>query len=98
MRMFGFGFPGQGFHCLKIPGTINQQAESNVGFIHIENGDATAEKLEEEMKNLIDSKWALKVMRISNQDGSCFIGYLLSFQEHGSCFAQHSSYHIPFHH
>lgn len=46
MHMYGFGFPGQGFHCLKIPG----------GLVRVEKGGMTETKMEEELKHLIDGK------------------------------------------
>lgn len=38
MRMYGFGFPGQGFHCLKIPGAVKQQVHEHQGLIKVEKG------------------------------------------------------------
>lgn len=36
MHMLGFGFPGQGFHCLKIPGAVKQQSTDHQGLISVE--------------------------------------------------------------
>jgi hypothetical protein len=55
MEMYGFGFPGQGFHCLKLPGASKQQRKvENVGLIRIKEGNATEEKVERELQHLID--------------------------------------------
>jgi len=63
--MYGFGFPGQGFHCLKIPSAVKQQSGDQVGLIQVKSGDADVFKIEKELKNLIDSKWSWKVKQIS---------------------------------
>ena len=57
MKMFGFGLPGQGFHFLEIPGHTKKSSNDNVGLIKIRSGEASSEKLEEELKHLIDAKW-----------------------------------------
>jgi len=65
MKMLGFGFPGQGFHSLIIPGQTVKSSSENVGLIKIKSGEADSVKLEEELKHLIDNKWAWVVRQIS---------------------------------
>jgi len=49
--MYGFGFPNQGFYCLKIPGAAKQMSTENVGLIQIRSGEASTERLEDELKS-----------------------------------------------
>jgi hypothetical protein len=50
MNLYGFGFPGQGCHCLKIPGVNKQPTKAeNVGLIRIKSGNAGVEKVDEEL-------------------------------------------------
>lgn len=55
LKMFGFGIK-QGFYSIVIP-EANQQTNENVGTVNVLKGVADEGKFEEEMKNLIDSKW-----------------------------------------
>ncbi|KAG2568785.1 hypothetical protein PVAP13_7NG400750 [Panicum virgatum] len=71
--MFGFGFPGQGFHCLEIPGLTKKKSTDHMGLIQIKSGEANVEKVEEELKYLIDAKWHWKVRKI------CETEYLATF-------------------
>ncbi|KAG2644016.1 hypothetical protein PVAP13_2KG399300 [Panicum virgatum] len=73
MRLLGFGFPEQGYYCLKIPGAAKQQTNDQIGLIQVQSGDADADKIERELKNLIDNKWAWKVRQLSE------MSYLASF-------------------
>ncbi|CAN6233915.1 unnamed protein product [Urochloa humidicola] len=68
MHMYGFGFPGQGFYCLKIPGMVKQKPVEHLGLIQVETRGMTEEKMEEELKNLIDDKWSWKVKKIDGRD------------------------------
>ncbi|CAO2188685.1 unnamed protein product [Urochloa humidicola] len=68
LHMYGFGFPGQGFHVLKIPGLAKQQTVENMGLISIERGEATEEKVEEELKHLIDSSWKWRVKQVASKE------------------------------
>ncbi|PVH38661.1 hypothetical protein PAHAL_5G320300 [Panicum hallii] len=68
MNMYGFGFPGQGFHCLKIPGFAKKQNADHVGLIKIMSGEANVDRMDQELKNLIDEKWNWKVRKISESD------------------------------
>jgi hypothetical protein len=58
MNLYGFGFPGQGCHCLKIPGVNKQPTKAeNVGLIRIKSGNASVEKVDKELQHLIDKSW-----------------------------------------
>ncbi|CAN6166580.1 unnamed protein product [Urochloa humidicola] len=68
MHMYGFGFPSQGFYCLKLPGVGKKQEPENLGLISVEKGDATEAKIEEELRYMIDKNWQWKVRRIAERD------------------------------
>ncbi|CAO2177896.1 unnamed protein product [Urochloa humidicola] len=68
MHMYGYGFPGQSFYCLKLPDQPKQATTDHVGLLTIESGEANVERIEEELKHMIDDKWQWKVKRISNTE------------------------------
>jgi hypothetical protein len=64
--MYGFGFPGQGYYCLKVPGASKaQQPRGNVGKITVKKGEAN-EKIEKELKHLIDGSWQWRVRKLND--------------------------------
>lgn len=68
MKMFCFGFPGQGFHCLKVPGAAKQQIIEHQGLIRVEKGGMSEHKMEEELRNLIDDKWQWRVKKVGEKE------------------------------
>jgi hypothetical protein len=67
--MYGFGLPGQGFFCLKLPNAGKPKTISeNVGLIRVKQGDGTMEKMEKELRHLIDSKWQWEVKKVSDRE------------------------------
>lgn len=68
MKMCGFGFPGQGFYNLKIPGAPKIQTNDHQGHIRVEKGGMTENKMEEELKNLIDEKWQWRVKKVADKE------------------------------
>ncbi|CAN6347363.1 unnamed protein product [Urochloa humidicola] len=73
MHMYGYGFPDQGFYCLKVPGQKKQSISEHVGLLHIISGEANVSKVEEELKHMIDNSWQWNVRRIADKE------YLASF-------------------
>jgi hypothetical protein len=59
LKMFGFAIPEQGFYSIKIPGEGDNQRASCI--IQVLQGEASEKKIEEELKNLINSQWDWKV-------------------------------------
>lgn len=53
----------QGFHCLEISGVTIKKSTKHVGLIQIKSGDANVERMEEELKHLIDKRWQWKVRK-----------------------------------
>ncbi|RLM73876.1 uncharacterized protein C2845_PM15G13380 [Panicum miliaceum] len=60
LQMLGYGFPGQGFFNLRIPGSHPQQVPGNMARIQILSGEASVSKVEAELKHLVD-RWDWKV-------------------------------------
>jgi hypothetical protein len=69
MLMRGFGFPGQGFYSLKLPNAGKPKPKmENVGLIRVKQGESSVEKMEEELKHLIDSKWQWEVKMVADRE------------------------------
>jgi len=51
--MYGFSIPGQGFYSMEIPDKGTQSKFS--GIISVQEGMVTEEKLEEELKILVNA-------------------------------------------
>ena len=68
LKMFGFGIPGQGFYSLEVPDA--EQVEKFGGLISVTEGNATAEKLERELKNLIKPDWDFRVKELDRNEFS----------------------------
>ncbi|RLN07239.1 hypothetical protein C2845_PM11G16880 [Panicum miliaceum] len=68
LNMRGFAIPGQGFYSLSIPGISDQKVVEFVGLLQVVSGEATVERIEEELKKMIDSKWNWKVRKVSESD------------------------------
>lgn len=68
MHLYGYGFPGQGLYSLMIPGDNKQLPNEHQGLIIVEKGGMTENKMEDELKHLIDDKWSWKVKKVSNTE------------------------------
>jgi hypothetical protein len=69
LNMYGFGFPGQGFYSLKLPGGAKQQKKpENVGLIRVRSGEDSVIRIENELKHLIDSKWQWGVKLVADRE------------------------------
>jgi hypothetical protein len=77
LQMFGFGIPGQGFYSFNIPETKAKEAAAT-GIITILEGDASEEKLDRELKHLVQGDWDFKVRKMDLQE------YLVIFPDNKS--------------
>lgn len=76
VHMYGFGFPGQGFYTLKIPGVSKPQStREHVGQIKIKSGEGTVEKVEQELRHLVDNKWNWRVKQIAEKEYMAIFPY-----------------------
>jgi hypothetical protein len=66
LKMFGFAIPEQGFYSFKIPGEGDNQRASCI--IQVLQGEASEKKIEEELKNLINSQWDWKVKQVQDKE------------------------------
>jgi hypothetical protein len=67
LKMYGFGILGQGFYSIDIL-EVEVKTYQATGLLTILEGEATEEKLDQELKNLVQSKWDYKVKRMDKQE------------------------------
>jgi hypothetical protein len=63
LKMFGFGVLGQGFYTMNFP-EAKMKTHQNTGLLVILAGEATEEKVDRELKNLVREEWDFKVKQI----------------------------------
>ena len=51
-----------------VRGAAKQKSAANVGLIQVKSGEVNTEKLEEELKNLIDRNWIWRVRKLTDQE------------------------------
>lgn len=56
INLFGFGIPGQGFFSMVIP-EARTKLNQAIGLLIVLEGAASEEKLNEELKLLVNDKW-----------------------------------------
>ncbi|CAL4887865.1 unnamed protein product [Urochloa decumbens] len=66
LKMFGFGVAGQGFYSIDIP--EKKAMESINATLLILEGDATENRLDDELKNLVNATWDFQVRQITNKE------------------------------
>ena len=66
LKMYGFGISGQGFYSIEIPD--KEKPNKFSGLITVLEGIPTGDKLDEELKNLVDEKWDFQVREMSKKD------------------------------
>lgn len=67
LRMFGFRIPGQGFYALNFPES-RVKSHQSTRLLTISAGDASEEKVDKELKNLVNEKWDFQVKQIHQQE------------------------------
>lgn len=75
--MFGFGSPGQGFYALNFP-YAKIKTHQSTGLLTILEGEASEEKVDKELKNLVRDKCDFKVKQIHQRE------FLVIFPDKGS--------------
>jgi hypothetical protein len=66
LKMFGFAIPEHGYYSIKISrGGESQQATT---IIQVLQGEDSERKIEEELKNLINSKWDWQVKKMQEKE------------------------------
>ena len=69
--MFGFAVPGQGFYSIEVPDKVKSEKFS--GLISVLVGEATEEKVADELKNLVNEKWDFQVRKFTSSTGWLFL-------------------------
>lgn len=90
LKMFGFGIPGQGFYAIDIP-DVTVTITYATGLLSILFADASEEKIDKELKNLVRGDWDFKVQKLSTHE------FLVVFPDNGSLetFATFFSFEMP---
>lgn len=65
LKLFGFGIPCQGFYSLQVPGLHLSDQQAATGVISIKEGVASVQKIEAELKHLIQANWDWKARKLS---------------------------------
>lgn len=68
MKLFGFGILGQGFYSLQILGLMLSEQQVATWVTTIKERVASVERIEVEMKHLIQANWNRKVRKISENE------------------------------
>lgn len=68
LNLRGYGFRDQGFFSLKLPGAVLKQPTEHWGLLHVVSGEASSNKIEAELKHLIDNQWEWKVRQVAERD------------------------------
>lgn len=66
LKMYGFGIPCQGFYAMNFP-EEKVKASKPTGIITIHQGDASVDKVDKELKNLLHDSWDLRVRQLDKQ-------------------------------
>jgi hypothetical protein len=67
LNMYGFGVPGQGFYSIDLPNSKGKIYQAT-GILTVLNGEASEEKIDNELKNLVRDSWDFKVRNMSPQE------------------------------
>ena len=66
LKMYGFGVPGLGFYSIDIPDA--EKVNKFGGLITVLDGEASEDKLDKELKNLVNPKWDFQIKELSSQE------------------------------
>jgi hypothetical protein len=68
----GFGVDGRGFTCCEVPEEELLSPAPNAAMVILEEGDLSAEQLEDELKDLVEEDWEWRVRKINQTDFAMF--------------------------
>lgn len=77
IKVFGFGILGQGFYSYNFPESKIKTYQAT-GLLTILEGEASEDRIDQELKHLVREKWDFKVKQIHLQE------YLVVFPDKGS--------------
>lgn len=92
IQMFGFGNQGQGFYAMEIPENIANQALA-VGVVSVQEGSAIEEKLNEDLRLVVNDKWDFQVKKLFLND------FMVTFPDKGTLatFSRMGFFELPIH-
>jgi hypothetical protein len=67
LRMYGFGIPGQGFYSFNLPESSGKVIHIS-GILTVIDGEATEERVDKELKNLVRDNWDFRVRKMDDKD------------------------------
>lgn len=67
LKIYGFGIPGQGFYAIDIP-EVKLKVSQATGFLTVTQGEATEDRIDKELKNLVRGDWDFRVKKIDLQE------------------------------
>jgi hypothetical protein len=65
--MFGFRIPSKGFYSIEIPESRVHQIQA-AGVVIVLEGDANEDKLNEELRLVVNDKWDFKPRKITGNE------------------------------
>lgn len=92
IQMFGFGIPNKGFYSIQILETRVHQVQA-AGVVVVLEGDADEDKINEELKMVVDDKWDFKPRRMFSNE------FLVVFPHKGTLetFSRCADFGLPIH-
>jgi len=92
LRLFGFGNQGQGFYAMELLEAQVRNAQA-VGLISVQEGLATEDKLNEELRLVVNDKWDFQVKQIFPNE------FMIIFPDKGTLatFSKVTNFELPIH-
>lgn len=72
LKLFGFGILGQSFYTLQVAGLQISEQQAAIGILIIQEGMASVQRIEAELKHLIQDDSNRKVRKVSETDYAVF--------------------------
>jgi hypothetical protein len=67
IQLFGFGILGQGFYSMEIPDAQVKYCHTH-GIVTVLEGNADEDKLNEELRLVVDDKWNFQARRMTSNE------------------------------
>ena len=77
IQLFSFGIPGQGFYAMELP-EEQMKKEQTIGLVSVYEGLANEERLNEELKDVVNDKWDFQPRKMDSNE------FLVVFPDKGS--------------
>lgn len=77
IQLFGFDILGQGFYSMEIPEAQVKYSQTT-GIVHVLEGNVNEDKLNEELRLVVDDKWNFQARRMTDTE------FLVVFPDKGT--------------